>query len=83
MVDFDLRTFSRKILLIVAILSCLAVAEMVDKKLSPNDLARGLATDGLSAVLCNVSVIAVLDQSRCVSETVRSVLTPDPSDRDR
>jgi uric acid transporter len=29
----------------------LAVAEMVDKKLSPNDLARGLATDGLSAVL--------------------------------
>jgi NCS2 family nucleobase:cation symporter-2 len=29
----------------------LAVAEMVDKELSPNDLARGLATDGLSAVL--------------------------------
>ena len=29
----------------------LAVAEMVDKKLSPNDLARGLATDALSAVL--------------------------------
>jgi len=29
----------------------LAVAEMVDKKLSPSDLARGLATDGLSAVL--------------------------------
>ena len=29
----------------------LAVAEMVDRKLSPNDLARGLATDGLSAVL--------------------------------
>ncbi len=29
----------------------LAVAEMVDKKLRPNDLARGLATDGLSALL--------------------------------
>jgi uric acid transporter len=29
----------------------LAVAEMVDKKLTPADLARGLATDGLSAVL--------------------------------
>ena len=29
----------------------LAVAEMVDKKLTRNDLARGLATDGLSAVL--------------------------------
>jgi xanthine permease len=29
----------------------LAVAEMVDKKLSPSDLARGLATDGLSAIL--------------------------------
>ena len=29
----------------------LAVAEMVDKELSPSDLARGLATDGLSAVL--------------------------------
>ena len=29
----------------------LAVAEMVDKKLTPSDLARGLATDGLSAVL--------------------------------
>jgi NCS2 family nucleobase:cation symporter-2 len=29
----------------------LAVAEMTDKELSPNDLARGLATDGLSAVL--------------------------------
>ncbi len=29
----------------------LAVSEMVDKKLSPNDLARGLATDGLSALL--------------------------------
>ena len=29
MVDFDLRTLSRKILLIVAILSCLAIAEMV------------------------------------------------------
>jgi NCS2 family nucleobase:cation symporter-2 len=28
-----------------------AVAEMVDKKLTPDDLARGLATDGLSAVL--------------------------------
>jgi hypothetical protein len=29
MVDFDLRTLSRNILLIVAILSCLAIAEMV------------------------------------------------------
>jgi xanthine permease len=29
----------------------LAVAEMVDKELAPNDLARGLATDGLSALL--------------------------------
>jgi len=29
----------------------LAVSEMVDKKLTPSDLARGLATDGLSAVL--------------------------------
>lgn len=29
----------------------LAVSEMVDKELSPNDLARGLATDGLSALL--------------------------------
>ena len=29
----------------------LAVAEMVDKDLRPNDLARGLATDGLSALL--------------------------------
>ena len=29
----------------------LAVAEMTDKKLTRNDLARGLATDGLSAVL--------------------------------
>jgi uric acid transporter len=29
----------------------LAVSEMVDRKLSPNDLARGLATDGLSALL--------------------------------
>jgi NCS2 family nucleobase:cation symporter-2 len=29
----------------------LAVSEMVDKKLSPSDLARGLATDGLSALL--------------------------------
>jgi xanthine/uracil permease len=29
----------------------LAVAEMVDKDLTPNDLARGLATDGLSAFL--------------------------------
>lgn len=28
----------------------LAVAEMVDKELSPNDLARGLATDGVSAI---------------------------------
>jgi hypothetical protein len=29
MVDFDLRTFSRKILLIVAILSCLSIIEMI------------------------------------------------------
>jgi uric acid transporter len=29
----------------------LAVAEMVDRDLSPNDLARGLATDGLSGLL--------------------------------
>jgi NCS2 family nucleobase:cation symporter-2 len=29
----------------------LAVAEMVDRPLSPNDLARGLATDGFSALL--------------------------------
>jgi uric acid transporter len=29
----------------------LAVAEMVDKELSPSDLARGLATDGLSGLL--------------------------------
>ena len=29
----------------------LAVSEMVGKKLTPSDLARGLATDGLSAVL--------------------------------
>jgi xanthine permease len=29
----------------------LAVAEMVDKELTPNDLARGLATDGLSGLL--------------------------------
>jgi xanthine permease len=29
----------------------LAVSEMVDKSLSPSDLARGLATDGLSAIL--------------------------------
>jgi xanthine permease len=29
----------------------LAVAEMVDKDLTPNDLARGLATDGLSGLL--------------------------------
>jgi len=29
----------------------LAVSEMVDRKLSPSDLARGLATDGLSALL--------------------------------
>jgi xanthine/uracil permease len=29
----------------------LAVAEMVDRDLTPNDLARGLATDGLSALL--------------------------------
>ena len=29
----------------------LAVAEMTDRDLSPNDLARGLATDGLSALL--------------------------------
>jgi len=28
----------------------LAVSEMVDKKLAPADLARGVATDGLSAV---------------------------------
>ncbi|MEO6827309.1 MAG: nucleobase:cation symporter-2 family protein [Microbacteriaceae bacterium] len=28
----------------------IAVAEIVDKKLTPNDLARGLATDGLSAL---------------------------------
>ncbi|WP_222432289.1 nucleobase:cation symporter-2 family protein [Leekyejoonella antrihumi] len=28
----------------------LAVAEMVDKELTPNDLARGLATDGISAI---------------------------------
>ncbi len=28
----------------------LAVAEMVDRELSPSDLARGLATDGLSAI---------------------------------
>ena len=28
----------------------LAVAEMVDKELTPNDLARGLATDGVSAI---------------------------------
>ncbi|TAM70803.1 MAG: purine permease [Microbacteriaceae bacterium] len=28
----------------------LAVAEIVDKKLTPNDLARGLANDGLSAI---------------------------------
>ncbi|MDQ6772501.1 MAG: purine permease [Candidatus Dormibacteraeota bacterium] len=32
----------------------LAVAEIVGKKLSPNDLARGLATDGFSAVLGGV-----------------------------
>ena len=31
----------------------LAVAEMVDKDLPPNDLARGLATDGLSALLAS------------------------------
>ena len=31
----------------------LAVAEMVNVKLKPNDLARGLATDGLSAVLAS------------------------------
>jgi NCS2 family nucleobase:cation symporter-2 len=31
----------------------LAVGEMVDKDLSPNDLARGLATDGLSALLAS------------------------------
>ncbi len=31
----------------------LAVAEMVDRDLSPNDLARGLATDGLSALLAS------------------------------
>jgi NCS2 family nucleobase:cation symporter-2 len=29
----------------------LAVAEMTGRDLSPNDLARGLATDGLSALL--------------------------------
>ena len=29
MVDFDLRTFSRNILLIAGILSCLAIAEMI------------------------------------------------------
>ncbi len=29
----------------------LAVGEMVDRKLSPTDIARGIATDGLSAVL--------------------------------
>lgn len=29
----------------------LAVAEMVDREMSPSDLARGLATDGLSALL--------------------------------
>ena len=29
MVDFDLRTFSRKILLIVAILACLSIVEMI------------------------------------------------------
>jgi NCS2 family nucleobase:cation symporter-2 len=29
----------------------LAVAEMVDKELTPNDLARGLATDGFSGLL--------------------------------
>ena len=29
----------------------LAVAEMVDREMAPNDLARGLATDGLSALL--------------------------------
>ena len=31
----------------------LAVGDMVDKDLAPNDLARGLATDGLSAVLAS------------------------------
>jgi NCS2 family nucleobase:cation symporter-2 len=31
----------------------LAVGEMVDKDLSPNDLARGLATDGFSALLAS------------------------------
>jgi NCS2 family nucleobase:cation symporter-2 len=31
----------------------LAVGEMVEKDLSPNDLARGLATDGLSALLAS------------------------------
>ena len=31
----------------------LAVAEMVDRDLTPNDLARGLATDGLSALLAS------------------------------
>jgi xanthine permease len=29
----------------------LAVAEIVDRKIGPNDLARGLATDGLSALI--------------------------------
>ena len=33
----------------------LAVSEMVGKKLAPADLARGLATDGLSAVLAGFS----------------------------
>ena len=31
----------------------LAVGELVGKDLSPNDLARGLGTDGLSAVLAS------------------------------
>jgi xanthine permease len=31
----------------------LAVGEMVDKDVTPNDLARGLATDGLSALLAS------------------------------
>jgi xanthine/uracil permease len=31
----------------------IAVAELVDKEVTPNDLARGLATDGLSAVLAS------------------------------
>jgi uric acid transporter len=31
----------------------IAVGELVDKDLTPNDLARGLATDGLSAVLAS------------------------------